>query len=217
VLRRSLGLGVAVLVPGLACSGNDDAQVFGQGDTPSTASTSNAVPPASTVVEESTTTTAVAAAGLPRGAELVVSFTYQQAAGGRNEPPYVAVWVENDAGELLQTISLWYRGDSRGTRWLPDLKRWFAVDDERIDAGGANTIDVVSSATRLPGSYSVVWDGLVEGEPARAGDHHLCIESVRERGPYSLIREPVTFDGDVFSLDLPSDNELVEARAEIVV
>ena len=146
----------------------------------------------------------------------VSSFTYKQGVGGKNEPPYIAVWIEDDAGELVETIELWYVQGQKGQRWLPDLRRWFSVDRARIDAGGSNDIDVVSGATRLAGSYDVVWDGATNAGPIPTGSYFFCIESARERGPYSLIRVPVLFDGAPLDIVLPDDGELTAASVAVM-
>ena len=154
---------------------------------------------------------------LPVGAEMVIAFTYQQAAGGKDVPPYVAVWIEDADGELVQTVALWFEQSGKGSRWLPDLKRWFSVDQARVDAGGDDVVDVVSSATRLAGSYQVTWDGsqLAATTPAPAAQYHVCIEAARERGPYSLVRQAVTLDGGPVAVALPDDGELVQCSVAI--
>ena len=51
----------------------------------------------------------------------------------------------------------------------------------------------MSSATRTSGSYSVVWDGKdASGQKAPQGDYVFYIECAREKGPYSVISQPLT-------------------------
>lgn len=149
--------------------------------------------------------------------EMVVSFTYTPGPVGKIERPYIAVWVENQAGELAETISLWYEQGRRGARWLDHLDRWWAVDQSRIALGGVDDSVTISSATRAAGSYTVVWDGNIDGVPAPAGQYFVCIESAREDGPTSLIREPFNLGGTLASTALPNAGELSAASVRIDV
>lgn len=165
------------------------------------------------------TTTAPAdtggAAAVAPGQDLVIAFTYQQLPGGKNVPPYIAVWIEDAAGSLVETVALWYQQFGRGERWLPDLRRWFGVDQQRIAEGGSDVVAAVSGPTRQPGSFQVAWAGRVGGgATAPAGTYHICIESARERGPYSLVRQSVELNGSSIQIELASDNELVEASVK---
>ncbi len=158
------------------------------------------------------TTTGNGAAAVAPGQDLVIAFTYQQLPGGKNVPPYIAVWIEDAAGSLVETVALWYQQFGRGERWLPDLRRWFGVDQQRIAEGGSDVVAAVSGPTRQPGSYQVAWAGRVDGgATASAGTYHVCIESARERGPYSLVRQSVELKGSSIQIELPADNELVDA------
>ena len=74
-----------------------------------------------------------------------------------------------------------------------------------------------SSATRPPGSYSVAWDGVVSGTNVSAGNFFVCIESSREDGPYSLIREPLQLQGTLSETLLPDNGELSEVSVRIDV
>ncbi len=220
MLKASLGASAFALVPGLAC-GNDDSEVFAGATAEPQPTTTTTAAPTTTEAPATTTDPATGAtADAPTGApavsgEMVISFTYTQAVGGKNERPYVAVWIEDAAGELATTVALWYEQGRRGDRWLDHLSRWFDADLERIAAGGRDDVATVSSATRAPGTYAVVWDGTVADFPAIAGDYFVCVEAVREEGPYSLIRQPFTLTGELADTALPADGELSEASVRI--
>lgn len=232
------GAGVAALSLLTAC-GNGDAEAFSSSSTiakstakstgPSSTSTTaraTTAPPATTAAPVATTaapttaaptkaapTTAAPTTAAPTGAtvrgELAVAFTYA-ASGGRVNNPYVAVWVENAAGELVDTIALWFLRGQKGTRWLPDLRRWYSVD------GAQATIDTVSGATRTPGTYNLSWDLTdANGAAIRAGTYFLCIEGARERGPYSLVREQLTLGSGGVSAALPSNGEITNASVNV--
>lgn len=154
---------------------------------------------------------------LPATAQLVINFTYAPSeSGGRVHNPYVAVWIEDAAGELLQTVALWMKAGK--TKYLRSLERWYTVESARLNAGGTDVVDEISSATRVPDAYSVVWDGsLVAGGRAAAGDVYVCIEAAREHGPYELIREPMTLGAGGASATFPDNGELSAASAEYTV
>jgi len=222
MLKSSLGTGV-VLITG-AC-GNQDSDVFAgaiadaptttEPETTSTTSSSTTSEPAAEPADSATTSTTTDAAAIAVAGEMIISFTYTRSAGGKIESPYVAVWIEDADGELLETIALFYEQTRRGARWLDHLDRWFAVDAARIAAGGTDNADTISSATRPPGAYDLAWDGTATGTPLTAGDYFICIESAREDGPYSLIREPLRLAGTLPPTPLPDAGELSAATVRV--
>ena len=238
MLKASAGAGLAALVPGLGC-GTGDTEVFAGAltDLPPEPTTAPVVaddlaaaptptePPA--VIEPtpgSTSTPEPTATTIPTpeptmavDGEMVISFTYTQGVGGKNERPYVAVWIEDAAGELAETVALWYQQQRRGERWLDHLTRWWDVDQARINGGGVDDSTTISSATREAGSYAVVWDGRIDGVDAPPADYFVCIEAAREEGPYSLIRVPLALTGRLAETALPGDGELSAASVRIDV
>ena len=206
-LKAVAGAGLAALIPGC---GVDDEQVFaGAVATPPEPTTTTTEPP--TTQAETTTTTEPTTTTPPTAAvdgALVVSFTYTQGVGGKNERPYIAVWIEDLEGELVQTVSVWFQQARRGERWLDHLDRWFAT-------GAANDVATVSSATRSAGAHTVAWDGLAGGAVAPPGDYMVCIEAAREDGPVSLVCQPVTLTGSLEPIVLPDDGELSELSIRI--
>ena len=190
--------------------------------TPDTATPETTTPdtatPDTTTPDTATPGTAVApdpsdaAATIPATSEMVISFTYaSDEAGTRSfRNPYVAVWVEDADGALVDTIGLWYEtGSRRGTRYLDHLRLWWDASDGTI----AN-----SGATRPPGEYVLAWDGTdAEGNLVAAGDYVLVIEAAREDGPYSLTSTPITLGDAGFSVTLPDDVELAQLSATMTV
>ena len=227
-LRRSAALGLTVAIPSslLAACGSD-AAVFQDGAATSTSapgSTTTSDPAASTTTTQQTTSTsttsptateaAVSGTTIPADAELVVDFTYsaEGTSGGGVKNPYVAVWIEDQGGELVATIALWFLQSRKGLKWLSDLRRWATVD------GSDATIDAISSATRRPGEYSVVWDGTdIDGNLIPQGEYFLAIEAAREHGPYSLIREQISIGAEAFTRTLEPQGELSDAAVSLVL
>ncbi len=127
---------------------------------------------------------AAAKAALPSSMELAVNLTLAQASGFRYNRPYVAVYIEDARGNPVRTLSLWAE-TNRHARYLTELRRWFSESSDLVAS--------VSSPTRNPGSYSLVWDGKTDaGKLAAQGEYFVCVEAAREHGPYGLVRQAVT-------------------------
>lgn len=135
-----------------------------------------------------------------------IDFTYQAAGGGRVHSPYIAVWIEDSAGELVQTVSLWYKSDE--SKYLQDLKRWNSKNNRNA---------LTTGATRIPGSFSVAWNGTdLDGALVADGDYFVCIEAVREDGPYQIIRDSIPVSGGLASTTLTPNGELSAASVALV-
>ncbi len=213
-LKRSTTLGAALLVPSwllAACSGSED--VFASTTTASLAATSTTAGDSTTTAQETTSSLSSDSATIPLSAEMLINFSYSTiSTQGPVKNPYVAVWIEDSQAELAATVALWFLQSQKGLKWLSDLRRWYSVD------GTQQSVDTISSATRTPGDYSVVWDGTgPSGLPVIAGDYFVCIEAAREHGPYSLIREQLTVGSEGFDLALADDGELANASVTYAV
>ena len=57
--------------------------------------------------------------------EMGIDFEINPPDGFRYRPPYVAVWLEDQNGSPVRTLSLWVENSGRGSRWIPDLRRWY--------------------------------------------------------------------------------------------
>ena len=147
---------------------------------------------------------------------MTIAFTFSPTGGGRILNPYVAVWIEDASGALLRTVGLWVKADK--TKYLSDLRRWYSLDRARIAKGGADTIASVSSATKVAGAYSVVWDAKNDtGALVAPGTYFVCIEAAREKGPYELIREQVTLGASPLTKALADSGELTGASVAFTV
>lgn len=185
VSRRSLlggAAGMTIASPLLAACGVDDEESFRGSDSTSSST--------STTVKDSDTPD-----------ELTVAFEFAATGGRRFHNPYIAAWIEDANGELVQTLALWFEQSRHGRRWLDDLRRWYP-------ASGGDTS--VSGATRTPGSYTLAWDGAsAGGSPAPVGNYTVLVEAAREHGPYSLISADFEWCSSEVSATLSSDGELV--------
>jgi hypothetical protein len=183
------------------------------------------------------TPTTAAAAPAPAGApgaadgaafdaakELAISFSYvADTTGGGNPPPggggggrggrinnpYVVVWIENAAGAAVRSISLNYQ-IGRGDQYLRDLTRWART------AQPTASVQTISSATKVPGAYKIVWDGTDDKKtPVPQGDYFVCIEAAREHGPYEIVREQVSIGAEPFVKPLAAKGELQDVTVEL--
>ena len=205
-LQRSAMVGAVALVPS-ACSNNDKAAFAN--DTRISASAAATDP--STTAAPTTAAPVNSADAFPAGAQLQVNFSFN-AGGDRVRNPYIAVWVETPAGEMVQTISLWLM--VKKSRYLDHLSRWHNAETALLDAGGTNNLDAVAGATRGAGDYQVVWDGTdVDGESVAKGDYVLCIEAAREHGPYELVTGPITIGDSAFTVSFDDNGELSKVSA----
>ena len=114
-------------------------------------------------------------AALPSNMVLAVNLELVRPSGGRYNRPYVAVYIEDAQGKPVRTISLWAEMTGRGQRYLDDLRRWFTK------SGGLAT--TVSSPTRNPGQYTLIWDGKTDKKAqAPQGDYYrVCRGRPRTR------------------------------------
>lgn len=116
--------------------------------------------------------------------------------GGKYRRPYVAVWMENEDGKAVRTVSVW----GNQPRWIGELSGWwkFARDDQAL-------VKAVSRATRGPGKYSVIWDGKDNaGKALPQGRYTVKVEVHREHGKH------VTQTGTIACLDKAATVQLAK-------
>lgn len=214
-LARLAAAGAIVLLP-VAC-GNDQADVFEavSASTTSPEATATTTTVDTTVDTTAATTTTAASApetAVPATAEMVVEFTYSAASTAeRVRNPYIAVWVEDTEGNLVDTISVWFEQSGEGTKWLDDLRSWYSASSGNVDAA-------TSGATRSAGTYAVVWDGTdTDGNSVDPGEYVLFVEAAREHGPYSITSTSITLGSDAFSVTLADEGELSSLTATLTV
>jgi hypothetical protein len=129
--------------------------------------------------------------------------------GGGIKNPYVVVWIENAAGAPVRSISLNYQA-GRGEQYLRDLTRWSRT------AQASASVATISSATKVPGTYKIVWDGNDDKKaPVAQGDYFVCIEAAREHGPYEIVREQVSIGAEPFVKPLAAKGELQDVTVEL--
>ena len=86
---------------------------------------------------------------------------------------------------------------------------------DQEDAGGPDLVATVSSATRLPGQYTVTWNGRDDrGTVVEQGDYRVVIEAAREHGSYQLMQQELTLATKPVAADLAGNEEIGRARVE---
>ena len=147
--------------------------------------------------------------------ELAVDLEIAPQQGYRYHRPYVAVWVEDGTGRRVRTLSLWVNTTGRGPRYIRELRRWFSGERDQEDAGGPDLVATMSSATRLPGQYTVSWNGRDDrGALVDQGDYRVVIEAAREHGSYQLMQQDLTLGTKPVAADLAGNEEIGRARVE---
>jgi FAD:protein FMN transferase len=142
--------------------------------------------------------------------ELTVNLEVARTGGRR---PYVAVWIEDGDRFPVRTLAVWY--ERNHSKWLADLRAWYRGDRLRSLAEGTSLIDTVSSATRSPGAYALVWDGKDnQGRLVKAGTYTVVIEAAREHGTYQIMRQVIDIPGAARQVALPGNAEIAAASLD---
>jgi thiamine biosynthesis lipoprotein ApbE len=153
----------------------------------------------------------VTAQGWDPSYELVINLELARIAEQRTRRPFVAVWVEDKDKFPVRTVALWFDK----ARWLPELRGWYHGDRLRNMAEGSDITSTVSSATRSPGKYTLVWDGKDnKGKYVKPGKYTVFIEAAREHGTYQLIRQEMDFSGTPKQITLPGNVEITSASLD---
>lgn len=127
--------------------------------------------------------------------------------------PYVAVYVERPDGTPVRTVSLWR--EKHGIPWLRHLRRWHRANVAGRQSGEANRVLAIASATRLPGRYTVVWNGRDDaGQLVEQGPYVLVIECVRQGSTAHLVEGEFAFGATPFSATLESDADIQQVAVE---
>jgi hypothetical protein len=148
--------------------------------------------------------------------EMQIAWTYTaQGGGGRVHNPYVAVWIEDASDIAIRIVHLEYQ-QGRGNRWLNDLSRWSRADQTLVALGIKSSAQTFTNATRIPGSYSVVWDGKnADGAYVPNGTYNVYVEAAREKGPYQFVKHTVTINGEAFSQTASPSGDLTNVKLDL--
>ena len=122
-------------------------------------------------------TTNVATSKWPAGYQVTLSIDLSAHTGKRPERPITAIWVEDANGKLVRTIEVW-GGIGKDYKYLRDLRTWW-----KWGQADADMVRAVTRASRSPGVYSLVWDGLDQkGVAVAPGTYTVWVEAGTEHG-----------------------------------
>lgn len=128
--------------------------------------------------------------------ELAITFTIGDPRGGmRARRPYVVVYIDDAEANPVRTVSLWAQDAS----WVRSLRRWYRQERARQAEQGVGLLSTVTSPTRNPGRYTVIWDGRDDhGALVDQGEYFVCLETVRQGSSDYFAREPITLESTPF-------------------
>jgi FAD:protein FMN transferase len=118
----------------------------------------------------------------PAGYELDISLTLKEGTAfrrgrGRVQRPYVAVWIENPSGKLVRVLAFW----ANKAKYYSELSSFW-----NIASRNQNLLYSTARATRDPGRYQLVWDGLDnDRKPVAPGTYRIVVETKQEHGVYA--------------------------------
>ncbi|MGY2896356.1 DUF2271 domain-containing protein [Deinococcus sp. UYEF24] len=148
------------------------------------------------------------------GMELDVNFVLKTPAGRYNRP-YAAVWIEDASGASVRTLGLWANTTPKSVKYLNELRRWSRGDQARRAQGGGDVVTTVSSPTRVPGAFNVVWDGRDDRKALLPqGNYTLVVEAAREDGPYGRVRQELALGGAPLKKTPEGAGEITDVVAE---
>jgi thiamine biosynthesis lipoprotein len=124
-----------------------------------------------------------------------VTITLPLTAGRSSKRPYVAAWVEDSSGKLVRVIGIW------GNKWkyYPDLSTaWNFLKYE-------GQFKSVTRATRPPGKYELVWQGLDnDNRPVPPGTYRITVETNQEHGTYARQSGTIVIGDNPATITLPA-------------
>lgn len=118
------------------------------------------------------------------GERLVIDYQIPQQAAERYYAPYLALWIATpDGSPVRQLLVLGTR-----SRYLESLPRWW----RHYGRDDLPAIQGIARPTRMPGQYSVAWDGRDDrGQRMPDGRYLLQVEAARQAGGHELLTVPV--------------------------
>lgn len=125
-----------------------------------------------------------------------LTLTLPLTAGRSSKRPYVAVWVEDASGNVVRVLAVW------GTK--SNYQQSLSTLWNRLK-GNFRDIRSVTRATRSPGKYDLVWDGLDnQRKAAPPGTYQIIVETNQEHGTYARQAGSITVGESPASITLPA-------------
>jgi FAD:protein FMN transferase len=125
-----------------------------------------------------------------------VTITLPLTAPRSSKRPYLAVWVDDASGKLVRMLAIW--GDK--SKYWADLSTLWAHTQGHVDQFRS-----VTRATRPPGRYDLVWDGLDnDRKPVPLGSYRITVETNQEHGAYAKQTGTIEIGDSPTSVTLPA-------------
>jgi hypothetical protein len=106
------------------------------------------------------------------------------------------VWVEDTSGKVVRVLALW----AGKSKYLSELSTSW-----NLLKGNQNQLRSVTRATRPPGKYDLVWDGLDEDhKPVPLGEYRITVETNQEHGTYAKQTGTISLGDHPTSITLPA-------------
>jgi thiamine biosynthesis lipoprotein len=155
-----------------------------------------------------TTAANLADDGWPKGFAVSIQVALKTPTGsGRGiKRPYVAVWIEDSNDKVVRNLSTWGKQD----RYLPELSAWW-----KANGGNERLLRSVTSSTRAPGKYTLIWDGKDDhGNRVPRGEYRIYVEINREHGRHAREWAALTCEDRPDSATLHATAESDESKLE---
>jgi len=136
-------------------------------------------------MEKPRTIRTAVAADWPMGFEMTFSLVVKPGVpepdgptGGKPLPrPYIAVWVENSEGKVVRVMAFWANKQD----YFREMSTFY-----RAMGRNTNAMYNYARATRDPGKYFLIWDGMDDQrKPMPLGTYKIVVEADQEHGDYS--------------------------------
>lgn len=143
----------------------------------------------------------------PAGFSLKIDYEIPVSSGGRRpRDPYVVVWITDDAGNLVRTLT--YLATKR--RYIDENYVFW----QRYGASRQDLVESVTRPTRPPGRYTLAWDGRDDaGKPVGQGRYTINVEAAREHGGHSLQHIDLTLGAAGAAGEAAAQDEIGATRA----
>jgi thiamine biosynthesis lipoprotein len=114
---------------------------------------------------------------------VVLDYEIPQLPTERYHAPYLAVWITRADGKAVRQLLV--LGDR--SRYLLELPQWW----HRYGRDDLQAIQGIARPTRLPGRYSLAWDGRDDrGRRLPSGNYVIQLEAARQNGGHELLALP---------------------------
>lgn len=141
-----------------------------------------------------------AAAPWPASFALSIDYEVPKIDTGEYKAPYLAIWITDTERKLVRNLT--HLGNKE--KWIDSNYVWWRRYGRKIEQ-----LDAVTKPTRMPGKYSIGWDGSDEtGRKVGQGKYLVHVEASREHGGHTYQTFEVELGAKPLSQPAPAKEEL---------